>query len=378
MESNRADVIVIGGGTMGTAAAWSLARRGHSVIILEQFGHFHRMGSHGGHTRIFRHVYFEGEAYVPWTLESDRLFAELQDRTGITLQIRCGCLDFGTPDSDHTQKALASAAAHDLPHEKLTGKEINERFPGWNVPDDWDGCLDPDGGVLIVEAVFRALTRELTAAGGVIRDNEPVTGWTASGSGVTVTTANGTYEADRLVVAAGAWAGKVLGDLGLPLEVTRKPVMWFHTEKRELYTPDVFPSFICKTDDIEFYGLPAVGDDNLKMGIHNNHDVVDPDNFDRNVGMDEVQPFRDILLPRMKGVSGELVATSMCMYTMTPDQDFIIDRHPEHANVAIAAGFSGHGFKFTPLVGEHLADLVTTQATTALPLFSLDRPALRH
>jgi N-methyl-L-tryptophan oxidase len=373
MGNNRADVIVIGGGTMGTATAWALARRGHSVIVLEQFNHFHKMGSHGGHTRIFRHIYFEGESYVPWALQSSRMFAELQERTGITLQDRAGCLDFGTPASGHAEKARISALAHDLPHEMLTGADINERFPGWNVPEEWVGCLDPDGGALIVEPVFRAFTQELKAAGGIIRDNEPVMSWSATDSGVVVATSKDTYEADRLIVTAGAWAGKVLADLGLPLQVTRKPVMWFHTEDRNLFVPEAFPAFICDTDGFEFYGLPAVGDDNLKMGIHNDYNVVDPDDFDRTVNPDEVQPFRDFLLKRMSGVSGELVATSMCMYTMTPDQDFIIDRHPEHDNVAIAAGFSGHGFKFMPLVGEHLADLATSPDATPRPDFELAR-----
>lgn len=359
---------------MGTAAAWALARRGHSVIVLEQFEHMHKLGSHGGHTRIFRHAYFEGASYVPWTLEADRLFSELQERAGIEMQIRCGCLDMGSPESGHARRAQDAALAYSLPHEMLTGTEINRRFPAWNVTDDWEGCFDPEGGVLVIEPVFRALTQELTEAGGVIIDHEPVMQWSATGDGVMVTTANGTFEGDRLVVTAGAWAGKMLADLGLPLSVTRKPVMWFHVHERNLFTPDAFPGFIAKSGDYEFYGLPAVGDDSLKMGIHNDNTVVDPDEIDRNVNPEDMlPPFRDFFTTHMNGVSGDLVATSMCMYTMTPDTDFIIDRHPGHANVAIAAGFSGHGFKFATVIGEHLADLVTTPETQPHTEFRIDR-----
>jgi monomeric sarcosine oxidase len=359
---------------MGTAAAWALARRGHSVIVLEQFGHVHKMGSHGGHTRIFRHAYFEGENYVPWTLESDRLFVELQDRTGIQLQVRCGCLDFGNPEGGHARKAQRSAVAHDLPHEMLSGKEINERFSAWNVPDHWEGCLDPDGGALIIEPVFRALTQELKAAGGVIHDHEPVMQWSATDAGVVISTVNGTYEADRLIVTAGPWASKVLSDLELPLEVTRKPVMWFSVKDRSLFTPDAFPSFICKVNGNEFYGLPAIGDDSLKMGIHNDMNVVDPDEIERTVQPEDMLPeFREFVATYMNGVSSELEATSMCMYTMTPDQDFIIDRHPEHPNVTIAAGFSGHGFKFATVIGQHLADLATKPEATGKAEFAINR-----
>ena len=374
MSNQRADVIVIGGGTMGTAAGWALARRRHSVIVLEQFEHFHKLGSHGGHTRIFRHAYFEGANYVPWAVEADRLFTELQDRTGIDLLIRCGCLDFGTPESGHARRAEQSAIAHGLPHEMLTGKQINERFAGWNVPDEWEGCFDPEGGVLVIEPVFRALTQELKAAGGVIHDHEPVMQWSATDDGVVVSTSKGTYEADHLIVTAGAWAGKVLADMQMPLKVTRKPVMWFHTENRNLFTPDAFPGFIIEVDGNEFYGLPAVGEDSLKIGIHNDNNEVDPDEIDRNVNPEDLLPaLREFITTRMNGVTGDLVATSMCMYTMTPDQDFVIDRHPEHPNVSIAAGFSGHGFKFATVIGEHLADLATDPETATRQDFSISR-----
>lgn len=374
MSSGRADVIVIGGGTMGTAAGWALARRGHKVVVLERFHHIHTMGSHGGHTRIFRHAYFEGESYVPWTMQADKAWSALQERTGIDLMNRCGHLDLAAPGVDHAQRALQSARKWDIPHEHLTGDDVNERFPAWTVPSDWDACFDPDAGILIIEPALRAMITEFRAAGGEFRENEHVTGWSSSSDGVTVTTANGTYEADRLVVTAGAWTSKVLADLDLPLRVTRKPVMWFNVDDRRKFGTDHFPTFVADNGKENFYGLPAYGDDSLKMGIHNDGEVIDPDTINRNVEPEDLTPnFREFIASAFDGVRPELTATSMCMYTMTPDEDFIIDRHPHYERVSFAGGFSGHGFKFTPVVGEELADLATGDGVTSRVDFSLQR-----
>lgn len=374
MSSNNAEVIVIGAGTMGAAATWALARRGVSVIALEQYGYYNTMASHGGHTRIFRHCYFEGEKYVPWTLEADRLFSELQDRTGLELQIRAGCLDIGTPENGHARLAQATAIEHNLPHVMLTGKDVNERYPGWNLPEDFQACLDPDGGVLRVENVFTAFRTEIEANGGRIVENQKVLGWEATDDGVTVTTADGTYTGKQLIITAGAWAGKVLSDLNLPLQVTRKPVMWFEVDDMATFAPDNFPPFIIDCDIQHFYGLPAVAPDSLKMGIHSDMNVVDPDNFQREVQPEDMVPeFVEFISTLLKGARARTKATSMCMYTMTPDEDFIIDRHPQHANVALAAGFSGHGFKFATVIGEHLADLATDPSAAGKPAFAVNR-----
>lgn len=374
-SGSRSDVIVIGGGTMGIAAGWALARRGKSVLILEQYDFFHTNGSHGGATRVFRHGYFEGANYVPWTIEGDRLIAELQDRTGIEMQIRNGCLDFGTSKSGHARLVQATAEVHGLRHEMLTGSDINRRFPGWNVPNDWEGCFDPDGGTLINEGVFTGLRQEFEAAGGVLHTNEKVTGFEESTNGVTVTTDTATYSADHLVVTAGAWSSKVLRQLDLPIKVTRKPVMWFEVEDRNRFIPENFPAFICSVDaENQYYGLPAVGDNSLKMGIHTDMNVIDPDDFDRDVSPEDLLPeFREFITTRMNGVSGNLVNTAMCMYSMTPDQDFIIDRVPGHDRIAFAAGFSGHGFKFIAVVGEYLADLVEKPELEPRSDFALNR-----
>jgi monomeric sarcosine oxidase len=372
--SNHADVLVIGAGTMGVAAAWALARRGVDVLAIEQFQYYHPMGSHSGHTRIFRHCYFEGEKYVPWTLEADRLFTEMQDRTGLEMQLRVGCLDIGTLENRHARLAEATAIEHSLPYEMLTGTDVNERFPGWNLPSDYEACLDPDGGVLKVENVFRAFRQELEAAGGRIVENTPVISWSADDNGVTVETADGTFTGRKLIVTAGSWAGKVLADLNMPLEVTRKPVMWFEVDNPAAFAPERFPAFIIDSDIAHFYGLPAVYPDSLKMGTHSDREVVDADTIDRIVRPGDMkQEFVEFLTTMLKGAHPRTVQTSMCMYTMTPDEDFIIDHHPRHANVSVAAGFSGHGFKFATVVGEHLADLAMVESAETIPAFALSR-----
>lgn len=373
-QSTHADVIILGAGTMGTAAAWALARRGVDVIAIDQFAHYNSMASHGGHTRIFRHCYFEGERYVPWSLKADAQFVELAERTGLQLQIRNGCLDIGTEENGQARKARASALAHYLPYEFLSGNEVNERFPAWNLPDDWEANFDPEGGVLLVENVFKAFRTELEAAGGRIVENNPVLGWKATASGVEVRTANATYTGKHLLVTAGAWAGKMLADLNLPLVPVRKPILWMDVEDVSLFAPERFPSFIIDCDFDIPYGLPAVGADSLKIGNHTDMHRVDPDNFQREVQPEDIAgEFMEFFGSKLNGVHPRTQKTSMCMYTMTPDEDFIIDRHPEHDNVSIAAGFSGHGFKFAPVIGEHLADLATSDSAAAIPMFGINR-----
>lgn len=374
MESTRADVIVVGGGTMGTAAGWALARRGHSVIVLEQFGHIHKLGSHGGHTRIFRHAYFEGPAYVPWTVESDKAWVELQERTGIDLMVRCGCLDLAAPGQDGARNAGESAAMFNLPYEMLTAAEVNERFPAWDLPADWEGCLDPDAGILLVNPTLRALTQELKAAGGRIVDNTRVLGWESGPDGVTVQTSNGTFAGDRLIVTAGPWAGKLLADLGLPLEPVRKPVMWFDVDDNEKHGSAMFPAFIAHLEQDNFYGLPGHGSDTVKIGDHSSREPIDPDDFNREVGTPDLTPrLADFLTECLPGVQHRFNNTAMCIYTMTPDEDFVIDRHPADDRIAFAAGFSGHGYKFAPVIGELLADLVTDERAETLQHFRVNR-----
>jgi monomeric sarcosine oxidase len=374
MSERHTDVLVIGGGAMGTAAGWAIARRGNSVRVLEQFDHVNTLASHGGISRIFRHAYAEGADYVPWALEADRLWHGLQDRAGTPLIHRIGCLDMAAPGYDHAALARASADAYGLDYEWIDGAELRKRFPIWNVPDDWEACYTTQSGYLEVEPAMRAMASEMRDAGGVLVTKRRVDDWSTDGGGVRVETSDGAFTADRLVVTGGAWNIHLLKTLGLPLEVKRKPLFWFESARPDLIVPERFPCWIAECEYGHPYGLPQVDVPGFKTGIHIGGETADPETLDREIHDEDVSaqigPFLETY---MNFFTGRIADASVCMYTMTPDEDFIIDRHPEHENVVFAAGFSGHGFKFAPVVGEHLADLTLDPAATPRPLFALDR-----
>lgn len=376
MATKAADIIVLGGGTMGTATGWALARQGYKPVVLEQFQHIHSMGSHGGKTRIFRHAYAEGARYVPWTLEADQLWTDLQERSGASIVHRIGCIDISAPGYHRARDAYASTQQYGIEAEWITGAEANLRWPIWNLPEDREVCYGPQAGFLDVVAGLTAMTAEMMAAGGVVVDETPVLSWSATDTGVQVATGTDTWEADRLVITAGAWAMHLLRDLNVPLEVRRKPVLWFEvdTQHQALAEPGATPVFINDDEHGEFYGIPDPFSPTFKIGQHDKGDVVDPNTISREITESDIQsaiwPF---IQRNLHGLTGNVVETACCMYTMTPDEDFIIDRHPAHDRVTLAAGFSGHGFKFTPVVGEYLSRLTTDPDAVVIPDFALSR-----
>ncbi len=379
MATHHTDVVIVGGGTMGTAAGWALARQGARVVVLEQFQHVHAFGSHGGRTRIFRHAYAEGPRYVPWALEADRLWSDLQERTGNPFMHRIGCIDISGPDNDRAHAARASAVQYGIAHEWLTGAEVNARWPIWRVPEDRFACFGPDAGFLDVAVALKSLAREMIDAGGILRKETPVVSWSATDSGVRVETAGDTYVAERLILTAGAWSVHLLAELGIPLEVRRKPVLWFEVDERRepLIQPDRMPVFINDDEHGEFYGIPRHEVPGVKIGMHSGGDVVDPNTIDRTVVAGDYMPTVLPFIERnLHGFTGRVLDSSMCMYTVSPDEDFVIDRHPQHDRVMFATGFSGHGFKFTPVIGEYLASLSASDHVPVRPDFAVSRFAV--
>jgi sarcosine oxidase len=367
------DVIVLGGGTMGSGAALALARRGQRVLVLERFSTPNTLASHSGRTRIIRQAYFESPDYVPMVREADRLWVAIGEEVGQTLLHRCGGLDISAPGETQAESARDSARQWDVPYEWLDGSEVNQRWPQFRLPDDWSACYSPVTGFLDVDPALTAMRTLAERAGAVWHEHEPALSWQASASGVQVTTGTGTYTADRLVISAGAWAGEALADLGLPLTVRRKLLWWYEMDDRSAYTADRFPVLIAGMPGCQLYVIPISGDDpGLKAGDHAGGDATAADDLRRDVDDAEAASVTAAMRTVMRGV-GRITDRQVCMYTMTPDEDFIVDRHPEHANVTFAAGFSGHGFKFAPAMGELLADLALDPAAAPLPHIALGR-----
>ena len=347
---------------MGSAAARHLARRGARVLGLEQFTAAHALGSSHGDTRIVRMAYFEAPDYVPLLRRAYELWDELEAETGRHLFVRNGALMIGAADSEVVRGTLASVERYDLPHELLDRAAMGTRFPQFALRPGDQGVFERNAGFVNPEVVVRAHLDLAARSGAELRFETPVASWRADEDGVVVCTDDRDFRARRLVVAAGAWADRVVPGLTVPLRVGRRVMHYLAPVASAAdFAADRFPVYVYETGAHDaIYGFPWVGDPGagVKVGFHYRGGDVDPDTIDRDVTGAERQEMRAVLAERIPGLAGAHLATKVCMYTLTPDEHFVIDHLPGHAGrVVVAAGFSGHGFKFTPVVGEILADL---------------------
>jgi sarcosine oxidase len=359
------DVIVLGVGGMGSAACYELARRGSRVLGLEQFPLVHDRGSSHGHTRIIRTAYYEHPAYVPLVRRSFEKWYELEQITGRHLLTECLCLNIGPPERELVEGVKASVREHNLAAEELAAVDIARRFPAFRLPGSFVGVLESTAGFLAVEDCVRAHLDAAIALGAQVRSEESVREWKADGAGVEVTTEKGTYRAAKLILTAGAWATRLLADIGVPLAVMRQTLLWFDPgDHTEAFRRDRFPIFIADVPGGPFYGLPSLDRFGVKVARHYGApELTDPDRVDWDVSEEDVAVMRPLIDTYLPGL-GSLTKGQVCMYTVTPDRHFVIDIHPRHPHVSVACGFSGHGFKFAPAVGEILADLADRGATT--------------
>jgi sarcosine oxidase len=377
------DVIVAGLGGMGSAAAYQLAGRGRRVLGLERYTPAHDRGSSHGQSRIIRQAYFEDPSYVPLLLRAYELWEQLERETGDDLMTLTGGLMIGPPENHAFTGSKATADEYGLPYEVFDAAELKRRYPAFEPTEDTVALFEEKAGFVRPEAAVMAHLDRATAMGADLRFGEEILTWEPTASGVRVETASGTYEAERLVVTAGAWAPRLLADLGLPLTVTRQILFWFDPVGGvEPFLPIRFPVFIWQPEDGNaFYSIPAHDGPGggVKVAFFRaDGKPADPDTIDREVHDEEIDFIRTYVARYVPTLDGELLYARTCMYTNTPDEHFMISAHPEHPQVAIAAGFSGHGFKFCGVVGEILADLVTTGETDhPIDFFSPTRLATR-
>ncbi|HEX6984310.1 MAG TPA: N-methyl-L-tryptophan oxidase [Planctomycetaceae bacterium] len=350
------DVLVIGVGGVGAAALRHLAKRGVRAIGIERFEIAHGRGSSHGETRVIRQAYFEHPDYVPLLRSAYRLWDELATEAGRPLFRRCGLILSGPPEGEVIAGSRSAAGRHDIPIESLDRDSAATRFRRFRFPEGHRIVFEPGAGYLLVEECVRAHAEAAVRLGAKVRTGETVLGWSADASGVRVRTDRGEYVAGSAVVTAGAWAAGLLTDLAAPLTVLRKVTTW-HRVPEGFGPDDGTPTYLFDLGGRCFYGFPSLDGRTIKVAEHTGGEpVADPLTVDRSLRPEDAAPLADFLRAALPAADPEPVRHSVCLYTMSPDGHFLVGRRPD-APVAFAAGLSGHGFKFAPVLGEALADL---------------------
>jgi sarcosine oxidase len=368
------DLIVVGVGAVGAAALRAAAEAGARVLGLEQYAPAGPHGSSHGHTRIFRHAYFEHPDYVPLLRHSTRRLESLERESGSALLHRCGMLLMGGPASTVVSGALASARRWQLQVEALDAPALHARYPWFEVANDAVGAFEADAGLLRPERTVQAGVQVALGRGAELRTGLRVHGVDEDAHGVTVTTNAGAERATAVIVAAGPWSATLLPELATRLTVTRQVQAWVTpaagtdvstlpcwlvdrgTERRPLYGLARDPA----ADGASPQGQP-------KLALHGSDVVVDPER-----GAAAVAPAdTEAILAACRGIApslaGRVQAATTCLYTMSPDGHFIVGTRPGRRRTHFAAGLSGHGFKLAPALGDALVDLAL-RGRTELPI----------
>lgn len=386
MTTQTTDVVVIGLGAVGSATLHRLALQGVKAIGIDRFEPPHDRGSTHGETRITRLSIAEGPAYVPLARRSQDIWRELEAETGETLFAQIGLLIIGEGDGgpSHGQpgflgSTLAIAESHAIPHEVLDSAEIRRRYPQFLVRDEERGFFEPSAGVLFPERCVALQLRLARALGAVVRTSETVLSITPSGTGVAIVTDKGRIEAARVVLAAGAWLpGLAGGAVPKVASVQRQTLLWFDPDEPALYDPARCPPFIWMHgagEEDYLYGFPMLpGTTGVKAASERYAGHVEPDQIDRHVSdAERAEVYDRHIAGRLRGISNRVLKAATCLYTVTPDAGFIIDRLGEDGRVLVASCCSGHGFKHSPALGEELAQLAADPVRATEPSFALTR-----
>jgi sarcosine oxidase len=360
--SHRFDVIIVGVGAMGSAACWQLARRGVNVLGIERYDIPHELGSSGGDTRMIRLSYFEHPDYVPLLRRAYAGWDELGAAIGERILERTGALYIGREDGELIGGSRRAALTHSLDHRMLS-REQRKRYGAFDIPPHFAAMFESDAGFVRSALAITTMAEQALLSDATLHTRESVVRWSADAHGVEVQTDRAMYRAERLVFTCGAWTAQLVAGLGVPLRVTRQALLWFWPRHPEQFRLGAFPCWALEDDTPGFvgvyYGFPLMnGQLGLKIALHAPGETALPDQVDRDPRDHDVAALAPLLDKYLPGARGPVTRQKICMYTMSPDGHFIVDRLPGHTNVVIAAGFSGHGFKFAPVIGEALADLV--------------------
>lgn len=369
------DAIVLGVGGMGSAALYHLARRGIRVLGIERYNIPHDMGSSHGLTRIIRLAYYEHPSYVPLLRRAYELWRQLEHTVQERLLLITGSIDASPEDGEVFIGSKASCEIHHLPYEALDSDQLQARFPGYCLPKDIVAVYQPDGGFLLAERCIVAHVQAALELGAEVHGQERVVGWEPKGNGVEVQTESERYSADKLVICAGAWGAQLLPELAGLAVAERQVLAWFQPLRPTLFHLSRFPVFNMAVEEGRYYGFPVYGIPGFKVGrYHHLEQRVDPDAMDREVHQEDEAILRYYTVRYFPEAAGPTMSLKTCLFTNTPDEHFILDVHPSLPQVSIAAGFSGHGFKFCSVIGEIMADLAQRgESRHDLTLFRLGR-----
>ena len=365
---NHHDVIVVGLGTAGSATCMTLAQRGVSVLGIDSFHPPHTLGSHHGESRSVRRAYLEGSAYLPMALRAWDLWHRLEKDSGEKLLVTTGNLTVGPPEGPAVSGFLASARAGGITHDLLTAAETRRRWPLLAPPRHFAAGLEKEAGIVFPETCIRVLLAMAESAGARLQVDEQVTGWDSTSRGIEVRTSLGRYTAGRLLIAAGTRAGRLSGTADGLLTPKRVPVHWITPPDATACQLGQFPvnfwqiplSGAAGTSDEyrEFYTLPAIEPGGrVKAAFHNQLTDGDPEQPSPAVSTAEQAAMRAMLQRFLPTLSDQPMTSDTCMYTLTPDDHFVLGPLPQNGNV-FAVALAGHGFKFAPVLGEILADLL--------------------
>ena len=371
---NHYDVIVLGVGSMGSAACWHLARRGQKVLGIEQFDIPHENGSHAGQSRIIRKAYFEHPDYVPLLERAYENWRSFEKVSGTRIYYRTGILYFGEKENANIRGIRTSARLHGIPVQEWTHAQYTTRYPAFRVPDNFDVIYEEDAGFVTPEQAIRLYADHAVRNGAVIMKNTAVKEWKAE-SKIRVVTRTGEYTCGKLVITSGAWTARLVPQLKAKLHVTRQLLAWVAPPEPDRFSLDNFPCWFVEDPALgTFYGFPVLpskefnGPIGLKLAHHHPGIPCGPDDILGDIPVAEEQKLRTFLRTYLPGAGDKIIALKHCLYTYSPDTHFIIDHLPGHdGRVVIACGFSGHGFKFASVVGEILADLAV-EGKTDLPI----------